>query len=93
MSSAETDHLINQSGIFYATSSSGAPGSWTDHGLVISTSSGSNYNAIDPKCALVCVNHLLRRADMAYSLFISTTGNWYLQMGSFCERPYDPRMA
>jgi arabinan endo-1,5-alpha-L-arabinosidase len=38
-----------KSGIFYATSSTGAPGSWTDNGLVISTSSSSNYNAIDPK--------------------------------------------
>ncbi|EIN11524.1 glycoside hydrolase family 43 protein [Punctularia strigosozonata HHB-11173 SS5] len=36
------------SAIFYAESTTGAPGSWTDEGLVISTSSSSNYNAIDP---------------------------------------------
>lgn len=37
------------SAIFYATSKTGAPGSFTNGGLVISTSSSSNYNAIDPK--------------------------------------------
>lgn len=38
------------SAIFYATSSTGLPGSFTNHGLVTSTSSSNNYNAIDPKC-------------------------------------------
>lgn len=37
------------SGIFYATSNTGQPGSFTDHGLVLSTTSANNYNAIDPK--------------------------------------------
>ncbi|HMG55982.1 MAG TPA: arabinan endo-1,5-alpha-L-arabinosidase, partial [Kofleriaceae bacterium] len=36
------------SGIFLATSPSAAAGSWTDHGLVIESSSAVNYNAIDP---------------------------------------------
>ncbi|PBK74664.1 glycoside hydrolase family 43 protein [Armillaria solidipes] len=36
------------SAIFYATSSTGLPGSFTNHGLVTSTSSSNNYNAIDP---------------------------------------------
>ncbi|PBK85632.1 glycoside hydrolase family 43 protein [Armillaria gallica] len=36
------------SAIFLATSSTGAPGSWTNKGLVTSTSTGDSYNAIDP---------------------------------------------
>ncbi|KAI0691978.1 glycoside hydrolase family 43 protein [Cytidiella melzeri] len=36
------------SGIFYATSNTGQPGSWTDQGLVLSTVTGDSYNAIDP---------------------------------------------
>jgi arabinan endo-1,5-alpha-L-arabinosidase len=36
------------SGIFLATSPTGAAGSWTDHGLVIESSSSVDYNAIDP---------------------------------------------
>ena len=38
----------NRSAIFLATSTTGASGSWTNRGLVIETTSGSNYNAIDP---------------------------------------------
>jgi Beta-xylosidase len=36
------------SAIFLATSTSGTSGTWTNQGLVISTSSSSNFNAIDP---------------------------------------------
>ncbi|KAK4701121.1 hypothetical protein P7C70_g5116, partial [Phenoliferia sp. Uapishka_3] len=36
------------SAIFMAQSTTGLPGSWTNDGLVISTVSGSDYNAIDP---------------------------------------------
>jgi arabinan endo-1,5-alpha-L-arabinosidase len=36
------------SAIFLATSTTGASGSWTNQGLIISTSSSNNYNAIDP---------------------------------------------
>ncbi|KZV75681.1 glycoside hydrolase family 43 protein [Peniophora sp. CONT] len=36
------------SGIFFAKSKTGLPGSWTDMGLVTSTKSGDNFNAIDP---------------------------------------------
>src|ERR1041384_4087873 len=36
------------SGIFLATSPTGAAGSWTDRGLVIESSSAVDYNAIDP---------------------------------------------
>lgn len=38
----------NHSAIGLATSSTAAPGSWTDHGLVYSSQSSSNYNALDP---------------------------------------------
>jgi arabinan endo-1,5-alpha-L-arabinosidase len=38
----------NRSAIFLATSPTGASGSWTNRGLVISSSSSNNYNAIDP---------------------------------------------
>jgi arabinan endo-1,5-alpha-L-arabinosidase len=38
----------NRSAIFLATSTTGASGSWTNNGLVISSSSSNNYNAIDP---------------------------------------------
>ncbi|MEU4836604.1 arabinan endo-1,5-alpha-L-arabinosidase, partial [Streptosporangium sp. NPDC023615] len=36
------------SAIFLATSPTGASGSWTNQGLVVSTTASSNYNAIDP---------------------------------------------
>jgi arabinan endo-1,5-alpha-L-arabinosidase len=36
------------SGIFLATSPTGAQGSWTNLGIVTQTSSANNYNAIDP---------------------------------------------
>ncbi|KAG8843940.1 hypothetical protein FRB96_003681 [Tulasnella sp. 330] len=36
------------SAIFFAKSSTGEPGSWTNEGLVTSTSTGATYNAIDP---------------------------------------------
>jgi arabinan endo-1,5-alpha-L-arabinosidase len=38
----------NRSAIFLATSATGASGSWTNEGLVIESSSGNDYNAIDP---------------------------------------------
>ncbi|KAI7233591.1 putative Arabinan endo-1,5-alpha-L-arabinosidase [Hortaea werneckii] len=36
------------SAIFFATSQTGASGSWTNMGLVVESSDSSNYNAIDP---------------------------------------------
>ncbi|KAI0784576.1 glycoside hydrolase family 43 protein [Abortiporus biennis] len=41
------------SAIFFAKSSTGLPGSWTNEGLVTSTSSSNNYNAIDPNLIIV----------------------------------------
>lgn len=40
------------SGIFLARSESGKAGSWVDHGLVISTTPASSFNAIDPNLAI-----------------------------------------
>ncbi|KDN41095.1 hypothetical protein RSAG8_07649, partial [Rhizoctonia solani AG-8 WAC10335] len=37
-----------KSAIFFAKSTTGLPGSWTNQGLVISSSSSNDYNAIDP---------------------------------------------
>jgi arabinan endo-1,5-alpha-L-arabinosidase len=37
-----------KSAIFLATSTTGAAGSWTNHGVVIETKANSAYNAIDP---------------------------------------------
>ncbi|MFD0817021.1 arabinan endo-1,5-alpha-L-arabinosidase [Micromonospora zhanjiangensis] len=38
----------NHSAIFLATSATGASGSWTNEGLVIESTGGDNFNAIDP---------------------------------------------
>src|SRR3954454_22307572 len=38
----------NHPAIFLATSTTGNAGTWTDSGLVISSTSANNYNAIDP---------------------------------------------
>ncbi|KAF7331449.1 Arabinan endo-1,5-alpha-L-arabinosidase [Mycena kentingensis (nom. inval.)] len=37
-----------KSAIFFAKSTTGMPGSWTNQGLVTSTAAGATYNAIDP---------------------------------------------
>ncbi|KAG9104038.1 hypothetical protein FRC06_005935 [Ceratobasidium sp. 370] len=37
-----------KSAIFFAKSTTGLPGSWTNQGLVTSTTSANDYNAIDP---------------------------------------------
>ncbi|KAG8930717.1 hypothetical protein FRC01_002367 [Tulasnella sp. 417] len=42
----------NKSGIFLATSTTGAPGSWTNGGLVTYTSTSNTYNAIDPNLVI-----------------------------------------
>ncbi|MEU6415164.1 family 43 glycosylhydrolase [Microbispora sp. NPDC046933] len=42
----------SNSAIFLATSTSGASGSWTNEGMIISTNSSSGYNAIDPNLVI-----------------------------------------
>ncbi|KIO19814.1 glycoside hydrolase family 43 protein [Tulasnella calospora MUT 4182] len=41
-----------KSAIFLATSTSGSPGSWTNGGLVTTTSTSNTYNAIDPNLVI-----------------------------------------
>jgi len=38
----------NRSAIFLATSASGEPGTWTNHGVVVESRTTDNFNAIDP---------------------------------------------
>ncbi|WP_125777886.1 family 43 glycosylhydrolase [Antribacter gilvus] len=42
----------NRSAIFLATSTTGAAGSWTNQGLVISSSASNDWNAIDPNLVI-----------------------------------------
>ncbi|MEV7808836.1 family 43 glycosylhydrolase [Microbispora sp. NPDC088329] len=42
----------NHSGIFLATSTTGASGSWTNQGLVIESNTSDNWNAIDPNLVI-----------------------------------------
>ena len=51
------------SGIFYATSTTGQPGSFQDHGLILSTNDSDLYNAIDPKCVF-SKTHMYMVTDM-----------------------------
>jgi len=45
---AASSFASQNSAIFFAKSSTGLPGSWTNEGLVTSTVTGNTYNAIDP---------------------------------------------
>ncbi|PPQ79651.1 hypothetical protein CVT24_010247 [Panaeolus cyanescens] len=63
------------SGIFLAKSKTGQPGSFTNEGLIISTTENDQYNAIDPKYSNISL-------WSTNSLF--PDGNsWYLSFGSF----------
>lgn len=42
----------NHSGIFLATSTTGASGSWTNQGLVIESNTSDDWNAIDPNLVI-----------------------------------------
>ncbi|MGX9347110.1 arabinan endo-1,5-alpha-L-arabinosidase [Microbacterium sp. KNMS] len=42
----------NNSAIFLATSTSGAPGTWTNQGAIISSTTSNDWNAIDPNLVI-----------------------------------------
>ncbi|KAK4698209.1 hypothetical protein P7C70_g8076, partial [Phenoliferia sp. Uapishka_3] len=69
------------SAIFMAQSSTGLPGSWTDDGVVISTVSGSDYNAIDP--------HLIVTSDGSWYLSLGSfwTGIKLIQLNPSTGKP------
>ncbi|RDB17969.1 Extracellular endo-alpha-(1-_5)-L-arabinanase 1 [Hypsizygus marmoreus] len=60
-----------KSAIFLAKSTTGLPGSWSNEGLVTSTTSSNNYNAIDPNLLIASLSNLFSRST------------WYLSLGSF----------
>ncbi|KZV75708.1 glycoside hydrolase family 43 protein [Peniophora sp. CONT] len=69
-----------KSAIFFAKSTTGAPGSWTDQGLVTSTKSGDSYNAIDP-------NLLIDGSTWRLSLGSFWTGIKEVTLGSSTGKP------
>ncbi|EKM57413.1 glycoside hydrolase family 43 protein [Phanerochaete carnosa HHB-10118-sp] len=68
------------SGIFFATSPTGLPGSWTDYGLVTSTETGDSYNAIDP-------NLLIDGSSWVLSLGSFWTGIKEMMLSSSTGKP------
>ncbi|ELU41948.1 fructose-bisphosphate aldolase [Rhizoctonia solani AG-1 IA] len=61
------------SAIFFAKSSTGLPGSWSNQGLVISTTDSNDYNAIDPNLIIVsCPTRLTSSVPNSVQLGSST---------------------
>ncbi|KAJ7246379.1 glycoside hydrolase family 43 protein [Mycena rebaudengoi] len=69
-----------KSAIFFAKSTTGMPGSWTDQGLVTSSTSALNYNAIDP-------NLLIDNGNWYLSLGSFWTGIKLQQLGPTTGKP------
>ncbi|EUC62991.1 arabinan endo-1,5-alpha-L-arabinosidase [Rhizoctonia solani AG-3 Rhs1AP] len=68
------------SAIFFAKSTTGLPGSWTHQGLVISSSSSNDYNAIDP-------NLIIDGSNWWLSFGSFWTGIKLVQLGSSTGKP------
>jgi len=68
------------SAIFFAKSTTGLPGSWVNEGLVTSTSSSNNYNAIDP-------NLIIANGNWYLSLGSFWTGIKGMTIGSSTGKP------
>ncbi|KIP02025.1 glycoside hydrolase family 43 protein [Phlebiopsis gigantea 11061_1 CR5-6] len=69
-----------KSGIFLASSTTGQPGTWSDHGLVTSSASGDTYNAIDP-------NLLIDNGNWILTLGSFWTGIKEIAIGSSTGKP------
>lgn len=68
------------SAIFFAKSTTGLPGSWTHQGLVISTTTSNDYNAIDP-------NLIIDGSNWWLSFGSYWTGIKLVQLGSSTGKP------
>lgn len=68
------------SAIFFAKSTTGQPGSWVNEGLVTSSSSSNNYNAIDP-------NLIIDSGKWYLSLGSFWTGIKEMPLGSSTGKP------
>ncbi|CAE7125336.1 unnamed protein product [Rhizoctonia solani] len=68
------------SAIFFAKSTTGLPGSWTNQGLVISTTTSNDYNAIDP-------NLIIDGSNWWLSFGSYWTGIKLVQLGSSTGKP------
>ncbi|THH04191.1 hypothetical protein EW145_g5700 [Phellinidium pouzarii] len=71
-----------KSAIFFAKSSTGLPGSFTNEGLVVSTADGDSYNAIDPNLLIGEFKFNLVFLDRL-SICHEDGSTWYLSFGSF----------
>ncbi|KAF5341510.1 hypothetical protein D9758_012580 [Tetrapyrgos nigripes] len=63
------------SAIFFAKSTTGMPGSWTNQGLVTSTSPGASYNAIDPNLYIEGSNWYLALGSFWTGIKLETLGS------------------
>ncbi|CAE6496794.1 unnamed protein product [Rhizoctonia solani] len=68
------------SAIFFAKSTTGLPGSWSNQGLVISTTDSNDYNAIDP-------NLIIDGSNWWLSFGSFWTGIKLVQLGSSTGKP------
>ncbi|KAF7365439.1 Arabinan endo-1,5-alpha-L-arabinosidase [Mycena venus] len=63
------------SAIFFAKSTTGMPGSWTNEGLVTSTATGATYNAIDPNLFIDGSNWYLSLGSFWSGIKLETLGS------------------